>query len=59
MIEKRFCPKCKGGDAEPLIGIGGFTGTYRCRECGFSGSIFPVRETIKIAKKEKIGVIKR
>jgi len=56
MVDKIFCPKCRSEDAQHLIGIGGFTGTYKCRDCGFSG-VFPIKEIIN--RKKKIEGIKR
>ena len=56
MVDKIFCPKCRSEDAQHLIGIGGFTGTYKCRDCGFSGA-FPIKEIIN--RKKKIEGIKR
>ena len=43
MIQKRFCPKCQSENVEPLIGIGGFTGMFKCKNCNFSGQ-FPIKE---------------
>ena len=42
-VDKIFCPKCESENIQPLTGIGGFTGNYRCRDCDFSGQ-FPVKE---------------
>ena len=56
-IDKIFCHKCRSEDVQPLIGIGGFTGTYRCRNCGFSG-VLPIKEVIS-RKSKKTGAIKK
>lgn len=39
MLMKRFCPNCGGEDVELVAG--GTIGMYMCRDCGYSGSIFP------------------
>ena len=37
---KRFCPKCDSEEVQPFIG--GITGTWMCKECGYVG-VFPER----------------
>ncbi|MBU1136085.1 MAG: hypothetical protein ABIG37_00045 [Nanoarchaeota archaeon] len=44
----KFCPKCKSYEIELMVG--GEIGLYRCKKCGFSGSIFPEKE-IKLNKR--------
>lgn len=44
MIGKKFCPNCGSEDVD-LAG-GGVMGIWICRECGYSGSIFPEKPFI-------------
>jgi transposase-like protein len=44
MNGKKFCPKCNSEDIELVAG--GVTGNYMCRNCGFSGTLFPEKEII-------------
>lgn len=44
MLSKKFCPKCGSDEVEMIAG--GTTGTWMCKKCGFSGSIFPEREIL-------------
>lgn len=39
MITKKFCPNCGSNDVELIAG--GITGSWMCRNCGYSGSVFP------------------
>ena len=54
----RFCPRCESENVEMLVGIGGFTGRFRCGDCDFEG-IFPIREYLPINKNKKIKKIKK
>ncbi len=51
MVEIRFCLKCKSENVKPLLGLGGFTGTFKCNDCGFIGE-FPIKVK-KVMKKKK------
>ena len=44
MLGKKFCPNCKS--EEVMMVDGGMTGTWMCKKCGFSGSIFPEKEIV-------------
>ncbi len=44
----KVCPKC--GSINIMSVIGGTIGLWKCKKCGFQGSIFP---DIKKIKKEK------
>jgi transposase-like protein len=44
MIGKKFCPRCKSEDI--MMVAGGVTGTWMCKSCGYSGSIFPEKEIV-------------
>ncbi|MCH7568676.1 MAG: TFIIB-type zinc ribbon-containing protein [Nanoarchaeota archaeon] len=44
MISKKFCPRCRSEDVAMIAG--GVTGTWMCKKCGFSGSVFPEREIV-------------
>ncbi|MBI5804232.1 hypothetical protein HY450_03245 [Candidatus Pacearchaeota archaeon] len=44
MLTKKFCPKCRSWDVEMIAG--GTTGIWMCKNCGFSGSIFPEKEIL-------------
>ncbi len=44
MIGKKFCPKCRS--EEVMMVAGGITGSWMCKKCGFSGSIFPEKEIV-------------
>ena len=39
MLTKKFCPKCKGENVDMIAG--GTVGSWICRDCGYSGSLFP------------------
>ena len=43
-VRIRFCPKCKGQNIEMLVG--GISGLWKCRKCGFTSPIFPEEEVI-------------
>jgi len=47
----KLCPKCSSIEVMPVAG--GITGTWRCKKCGFSGTLFPDVERIK---KEKVKI---
>lgn len=57
MLGKKFCPKCRSEDIAMVAG--GITGSWMCKKCGFSGSVFPEREIVVlesgINKKAKKG----
>ena len=56
MLSKKFCPKCRS--EEVIMVAGGITGTWMCKSCGFSGSIFPEKEILSRdmdRKNKKIG----
>ena len=42
MLTKKFCPRCKSENVEMIAA--GVTGSFMCRDCGYSGSIFPEKE---------------
>ena len=44
MLKIRFCPKCKS--TEVNLFVGGITGKYKCKKCGYVG-IFPEKEVEK------------
>ncbi|MBI2452410.1 hypothetical protein HYV50_05030 [Candidatus Pacearchaeota archaeon] len=44
MITKKFCPKCGSEDIQMVAG--GLIGSWMCKNCGFSGSIFPEKPII-------------
>ncbi len=44
MTGKKFCPNC--GSENIHMVAGGITGTWMCANCGYSGSIFPERESV-------------
>ncbi len=53
MIGKKFCPNC--GSEEVVMVAGGITGAWMCKECSYSGSIFPEQPLIgagRIIKEE-------
>lgn len=41
---KKFCPSC--GSEDVMMVAGGVTGSWMCKNCGFSGSIFPEKELL-------------
>ena len=46
-LKIRFCPKCKSKNVHIDIGVTavfGIPGKWKCRDCGFSGFIFPEKE---------------
>ncbi|NCN98678.1 hypothetical protein GW923_00645 [Candidatus Pacearchaeota archaeon] len=43
-MEKKFCPNCKSENVELVAG--GVSGTWMCRDCGFSGSLFPEKDIV-------------
>ena len=49
MITKKFCPDC--GSEEVMMVAGGITGTWMCKDCGFTG-MFPEKEIIGREMKE-------
>ncbi len=44
MITKKFCPNCGSDDVQMIAG--GTIGTWICKNCGFSGSIFPEKPIV-------------
>ncbi len=44
MLMKKFCPNCGSEDIDMVTG--GITGSWICRKCGYSGSIFPEKPII-------------
>ena len=52
MMNIKFCPRCKSENVEMVAG--GITGTWMCRECGYSGSIFPEKEIVGSEQKKTI-----
>ena len=44
MISKKFCPNC--GSEDVMMVAGGMTGTWMCKNCGYSGSVFPEKEIL-------------
>lgn len=48
----KICPKC--GSTEVIPSVGGITGSWKCKKCGFSGTIFPEVEKLGKEKKRKI-----
>jgi transposase-like protein len=50
----KFCPNC--GSEEIMLAAGGITGGFVCKNCGFSGSIFPEKIITKQkANKKMVG----
>ena len=45
-----FCPRCSSPSIHPYIG--GMTGTYQCRTCGYMGSLVIQQEFTKTVKEE-------
>ena len=41
----KFCPRCDSTDIE--LYAGGQTGTYRCRKCGYMGSLIVEKDFVK------------
>ena len=41
-MKVRFCPNCES--EEIMLATGGITGGFVCKDCGFSGAIFPEKE---------------
>jgi len=39
MLTIKICPNCGSDEVEMIAG--GITGSWMCKHCGFSGSIFP------------------
>jgi len=44
MITKKFCPRCGSEDVEMVAG--GTMGTFICKNCLFSGSVFPEKSIV-------------
>lgn len=44
MLTKKFCPRCGSEDVDLVAG--GVSGTFMCRNCGFSGAVFPEKEIL-------------
>ena len=44
MISKKICPNCGSSEVEMIAG--GMTGSWMCRNCGYSGSVFPEKEIL-------------
>jgi ribosomal protein L37AE/L43A len=44
VLRVRICPNC--GSEDVAMVAGGMTGTWMCKKCGFSGSVFPEKELI-------------
>jgi ribosomal protein L37AE/L43A len=44
MLSKKFCPKC--GSEDVHLVAGGMTGTWVCKKCKYTGTLFPEREII-------------
>ncbi len=40
----RICPNC--GSEEVMMVAGGITGSWMCKKCGYSGSVFPEKEIV-------------
>jgi transposase-like protein len=51
MISKKFCPNC--GSTDVFMIAGGTTGTWKCKECGFTGAVFEKEIIGKEMKKSK------
>jgi len=41
-MKVRFCPKCQNADL--IMVTGGEVGKWRCKNCGFEGSVFPEKQ---------------
>ena len=50
-MKVKFCPKCKNTDL--VMVAGGNIGMWKCKKCGFRGSIFPELETKEKIKTKK------
>ncbi len=61
MLSIKFCPRCNSEDIQMVAG--GIIGTWVCKNCGYSGSIFPEKEIVGSEQKEidikKIGKKKK
>lgn len=55
MISKKFCPNC--GSEEIVMIAGGVTGSWICKNCSYSGSVFPEKEFL--GKEQKVKNKKR
>ena len=44
MITKKICPNCGSNEVDMIAG--GITGSWMCKECGYSGSVFPEEEIL-------------
>jgi len=44
MVGKKFCPRCQSEEVQMIAG--GTVGTWMCKKCGFSGSVFPEMEIV-------------
>ena len=47
----KFCPRCKGRELELVAG--GNIGMKECKKCGYTGSVFPEKESKNRKKIEK------
>jgi len=44
MLSRKFCPKC--GSEDVMMIAAGMTGSWMCKKCGFTGSVFPEKEVV-------------
>ena len=57
VLTKKFCPKCGSEDVQMIAG--GITGSWICKNCSYSGSVFPEKEIVGTKEKIKTKIIKR
>jgi hypothetical protein len=43
-----FCPRCNSTNIQPYLG--GMTGSYFCRDCGYMGSLVIEKDFVKTMK---------
>lgn len=44
MLNKKFCPQCGSEDVTMIAA--GITGSWMCKKCRFTGSVFPEKEIV-------------
>ena len=46
-----FCPRCHSSEIEPYAA--GITGTYRCKKCGYVGTLIIEKDLVKRADEDE------